>query len=95
MIIARIMNQIFNTTMERIKVTTIEQLDTLIEQGNHDFVIASGILRSSKFIEKDGDNLYFVLHLIDDTEEQLTTEELMADNIGSAMRNGTFYCETD
>lgn len=77
--------------MDLIKVTSIEQLDELLEQGNTDFTIASGVIRSSKYITKDG-NHYFVMHYIDSSEERLTADELMADNIGRAIRNGTFYC---
>ena len=78
--------------MKKTQVTSIEQLDKMLEQEQTDFVIASGILRSSKHITSDGEK-YYVLHLIDDTEEELSAEELMESNIGAAMRNGNFYCE--
>lgn len=77
-----------------IKVKSIEHLDELLEQGNEEFVIANGIMRSSKHITKDGDT-YYIFHLIDSSEEECTAEELMADNIGAAIRNGCFYCEAD
>lgn len=80
--------------MKMKQVTSIEQLDQLLEQEQTDFVIASGVLRSSKHITSDGEK-YYVLHLIDDTEEELTSEELMESNIGAAMRCGNFYCEED
>ncbi len=80
--------------MNYIKVTSIEHLDELLEKHvSSEFVIRSGVLRSSKNIQKQCDK-YIVYHYIDDTEEVVTAEELMADNIGAAIRNGNFYCET-
>lgn len=81
--------------MNYIKVQSLEHLNKLLEQGEHEYAIASGILRSSKYITWNGTDTYYVYHYIDDTEETMTEEELMADNIGSGIRNGSFYCETN
>ena len=81
--------------MNLIKPQSIEHLNELLDKGYTDFVIANGIMRSSKYITWNGTDTYYVLHLIDDSEEEYTAEELMADNIGAAIRNGVFYCETD
>ena len=78
--------------MQRIKVTSIEQLNGLLEKGECEFVIASGCLRSSKDICKC-DDFYSVYNYIDDSTEELTEEQLLESNIGAAMRNGNLYCE--
>lgn len=82
--------------MNYIKVQSVEQLNELLDKGKHEFVLllAGGLLRSSKHISFDGEK-YYVLHCIDDTEEQMTAEELMSSNIGTGIKNGAFYCETD
>ena len=47
--------------------------------------------RSWKTIGFDGENEWYVLNEIDETEEYLTTEELTKSIIGEAMEKGAFY----
>ena len=79
--------------MELLRIKSIEHLDELLAKGNREFVIASGALRSSKYITTNGSGRYYVLHYIDGSEEDLDVEGLEESNIGSAIRNGNFYCE--
>lgn len=82
--------------MNLIKPQSIEHLNELLDKGYTDFFIAlGGCLRSSKYITWNGTDTYYVLHLIDDSEDEYTAEELMASNIGTAIKNGAFYCETN
>lgn len=83
--------------MNRIKVQSIEQLNELLDKGKHDYVLllAGGVLRSSKYITWNGTDTYYVLHLIDDSEEEYTADELMSSNIGTGIKNGALYCETN
>ena len=78
--------------MEKV-VNCLTLLDILLERGEHDYVIKSGALRSSKYITKDGDR-YYVMNLIDSSEDCFTVAELLSSNIGRAILNNTFYCET-
>lgn len=77
--------------MEQVK--DIEHLNKLLNDGHTDFVIANGLLRSSKYITKSSPETYFIIHLIDGTEEDITTDELLESNIGKAINIGLFFCE--
>ena len=75
------------------KIESISQLRDALKEGHEDFVIYNGLIRSSKFIGFGEEKDFFVLHLIDDSEEELSEEELNKSNIGKAIENGTFYID--
>ena len=80
------------------QVKSINQLKDILADGEtKDFFIQLNHgLRSSKSMSYDGDNTFYVLNNIDDTEQELTEQELMDDditNIGKAINNGAFYLE--
>lgn len=85
--------------MEYKKITTIEELNDALNEGCTDFVITNGIVRSSKFITYgDNDGEYEIINLIDDSRQILTEAQLLDpewSNIGTAMKNGAFFSETD
>jgi hypothetical protein len=82
--------------MQRVKVTSIQHLKELLEQGENEFVVTNGLFRSSKFInhscEVDG---IFILHEIDDSEENITWAELEKSNnyLNEKIAKGMLYCE--
>lgn len=82
--------------MERIKVTSIQQLKELLDKGENEFVVTNGLVRSSKFINHslkvDG---IFILHEIDDSEENMTWDELEKSNnyLNEKIAKGMLYCE--
>lgn len=82
--------------MRRIKVTNTQHLKELLEKGENEFVVTNGFLRSSKFInfssEVDG---VFILHEIDDHEENITWAELEKPDsyINEKIAKGMLYCE--
>jgi hypothetical protein len=72
---------------------SIAELDQELNNNIHNFVVAFvGGLKSSKFITKEED-LYYVLHLIDDSEDIWTKDDLLDSTIGRAMSRGAFYAE--
>lgn len=80
------------------QVKSINQLkDILVDGEAKDFFILLNYgLRSSKVMSYDGNNTFYVLNEIDDTEQELTEQELMNNdltNIGKAINNGAFYLE--
>lgn len=79
------------------KVQSIEDLDALLDKDQHDFLIANGLMRSSKSIHHgEQEGTYEIYNHIDDSEQILTREQLLDKeytNIGEAMKYGTFYCE--
>lgn len=76
------------------KVKDLNHLKQLVNSNVTDYFISiGGIARSSKFINAGENKDFFVLHLIDDTEEELNEDELMNSNIGEAIKNGYFYYE--
>ena len=75
------------------QINSVEELIKEIKQGNNDFYISNGLVRSSKYIQYD-DDIFYIFNEIDDTEQSLTSKELFNDdytNIGVAINNGTFY----
>lgn len=82
--------------MRRIKVTNTQHLKELLEKGENEFVVTNGFLRSSKFInfssKVDG---VFILHEIDDHEENITWAELEKPDsyINEKIAKGMLYCE--
>lgn len=78
------------------QVKSMDQLKSILADGETKefFILLNGGLRSSKTISYDGDNTFYVLNEIDDTEQVLTEQELMNNdltNIGKAINNGAFY----
>jgi len=74
------------------RIKTIAQLKELAENGLDCFILLNGGLRSSKHIRyyPDDDNFY-VLNLIDDSEQELTEAQILDSeytNIAEAMEKG-------
>jgi len=76
------------------QIRTTEQLKELArrEIGLDCFILLNGGLRSSKHIRYyPEDNSFFVLNLIDDSEQELTESQILDSaysNIGEAMKKG-------
>lgn len=85
------------TKSRRIK--TIEQLKELAsgEYGLDCFILLNGGLRSSKHIRYfPDDNSFYVLNLIDDSEQKLTESQTLDSaytNIGEAMKKGALIMD--
>ena len=73
------------------KINSVEELKKECED-NYDFFIAFGVSRSSKGITYDEeDDTFTVHHEIDDTFEDIKSEDIDKTNIGKAMREERFY----
>ena len=76
------------------RIRAIEQLKELAkdENGLDCYILLNGKLRSSKHIRYyPDDNSFFVLNLIDDSEQELTESQILDcdySNIGEAMKKG-------
>ena len=74
------------------RIKTIEQLKELAKDGLDCFILLNGGLRSSKHIRYySDDNSFYVLNLIDDSEQELTEIQILSSdfsNIGEAMKKG-------
>ena len=74
------------------RIRTIEQLKELAKNGLECFILLNGGLRSSKHIRYyPDDNSFYVLNLIDDSEQELTEAQILDggySNIGEAMKKG-------
>ena len=76
------------------RIKTIKQLKELAkdENGLDCFILLNGGLRSSKHIRYyPDDNSFYVLNLIDDSEQELTESQILGrecSNIGEAMKKG-------
>jgi hypothetical protein len=85
------------TKNKRIK--TIEQLKELAKDDNglDCYILLNGGLRSSKHIRYyTDDNSFFVLNLIDDSEQELTESQILDSaysNIGEAMKKGALIMD--
>ena len=81
------------------RIRNIEQLKTLAknENGLDCFILLNGGLRSSKHIRYyPDDNSFYVLNLIDDSEQELTESQIIDKvytNIGEAMRKGALIMD--
>ena len=75
---------------EHKRIRTIEQLKELTKDGLDCFILLNGGLRSSKHIRYyPDDNSFYVLNLIDDSEQELTESQILDSeytNIGEAMK---------
>jgi len=79
------------------RIKTIEQLKELAKNGMDCFILLNGGLRSSKHIRYyPDDNSFYVLNLIDDSEQELTEAQILDrsyTNIGEAMRKGALIMD--
>jgi hypothetical protein len=74
------------------RIRKIEQLKELAKDGLDCFILLNGGLRSSKHIRYyPDDNSFYVLNLIDDSEQELTEAQILDSsytNISEAMKKG-------
>ena len=81
------------------RIRTIEQLKELAkaESGLDCYILLNGHLRSSKHIRYySDDNSFYVLNLIDDSEQELTEAQILDgdySNIGEAMKKGALIMD--
>ena len=79
------------------RIRTIEQLKELAKNGLNCFILLNGGLRSSKHISyHPDDNSFYVLNLIDDSEQELTESQILDSaytNIGEAMKKGALIMD--
>jgi hypothetical protein len=81
------------------RITTIGQLKELAKADNDldCYILLNGDLKSSKHIRYyPDDNSFFVLNLIDDSEQELTESQILDSaycNIGEAMKKGALIMD--
>jgi uncharacterized protein YaaR (DUF327 family) len=79
------------------RIRTIRQLKELAKNGLECFILLNGGLRSSKHIRYyPDDNSFYVLNLIDDSEQELTESQILDSeytNIGEAMKKGALIMD--
>ena len=81
------------------RIRKIEQLKELAKTDNglDCFILLNGGLRSSKYIRYfSDDNIFYVLNLIDDSEQELTESQILDkaySNIGEAMEKGALIMD--
>ena len=79
------------------RIRKIEQLKELANDGLDCFILLNGGLRSSKHIRYySDDNSFYVLNLIDDSEQELTESQILDNaysNIGEAMKKGALIMD--
>ena len=79
------------------RIDSIEQLKALSKEGLDCFILLRGGLRSSKYIRYDPqDGRFYVLNLIDGSEQKLTESQLMDSawtNIGQAIIQGALFAD--
>jgi len=79
------------------RIRKIEQLKELAKDGLDCFILLNGGLRSSKHIRYySDDNSFYVLNLIDDSEQELTESQILDSaysNIGEAMKKGSLIMD--
>ena len=79
------------------RIRTIEQLKELAKDGLDCFILLNGGLRSSKHIRfHPDDNSFYVLNLIDDSEQELTETQILDSaytNVGEAMKKGSLIMD--
>jgi len=79
------------------RIKTIEQLKQLAKDGLECFILLNGGLRSSKYISYNpDDNSFYVLNYIDDSEQELTENQLLDSeytNIAEAMEKGALIMD--
>jgi len=79
------------------RIKTIEQLKELAKDGLDCYILLNGHLRSSKHIRYyPDDKTFYVLNLIDDSEQELTEAQILDSaytNIGEAMEKGALIMD--
>jgi len=79
------------------RIKTIGQLKELAKKGLDCFILLNGGLRSSKHIRYyPDDKSFYVLNLIDDSEQELTESQILDSahtNIGEAMKKGALIMD--
>jgi len=79
------------------RIRTVEQLKELAKNGMDCFVLLNGGLRSSKYIRYNPDsNSFYVLNLIDDSEQELTEKQILDNedtSIGEAIKKGALIMD--
>jgi hypothetical protein len=79
------------------RIRTIEQLKELAKDGLDCFILLNGGLISSKHIRYyPDDNSFYVLNLIDGSEQELTESQILDSaytNIGEAMEKGALIMD--
>ena len=79
------------------RIKTIAQLKELAKNGLDCFILLNGGLRSSKHIKYyPDDNSFYVLNLIDNSEQELTEAQILDSdysNIGEAMEKGALIMD--
>jgi len=81
------------------RIKTIEQLKELAKTDNglDCYILLNGGLKSSKHIRYwPDDNSFFVLNLIDDSEQELTESQILDSaysNIGEAIKKGALIMD--
>jgi hypothetical protein len=81
------------------RIRTLEQLKDLATDRNglDCFILLNGGLRSSKHIRYDPqDNLFYVINLIDGSDQELTESQILDkeySNIGEAMTKGSLIMD--
>lgn len=81
------------------RIRTMRRLKELAqnENGLDCYILLNGCLRSSKHIRYfPDDNSFYVLNLIDDSEQELTESQILDDaytNIGEAMKKGALIMD--
>ena len=72
-----------------------EDLIASLKNNIHNYVIRSGVLNSSKYMELQDDGKIYVMDESDGYEYTVTIKELMKEtNIGRFMESGNFFAET-
>ena len=79
------------------RIRNIKQLKELAKDGLECFILLNGGLRSSKHIRYYPDeNSFYVLNLIDDSEQELTESQILDSaytNIGEAIKKGALIMD--
>ena len=79
------------------RIRNIQQLKELAKNGLECFILLNGGLRSSKYISYNPeDNSFYILNYIDDTEQELTENQLLDSeytNIAEAMEKGALIVD--
>jgi len=79
------------------RIRNITQLKELAKDGLDCFILLNGRLRSSKHIRYyPDDNSFYVLNLIDDSEQELTESQVLDKaytNIGEAMKKSALIMD--
>ena len=79
------------------RIRKIEQLKELAKDGLDCFILLNGGLRSSKHVRYyPDDNSFYVLNLIDDSEQELTEAQILSSdysNIGKTMKKGALIMD--